>query len=195
MITKLILTAGVVMTLTVSGLYDRIPFMPVSEHTKVPNTKQDFEKSVRQKKASALELKNKVPADERILTTFTFAKALSEQEVQKLVDLYELELTHVYSRFIDGQGLRATSVNRVKGTPYVDKAFIDDQIKRLGGEYKGIIEANGYIKAGMLEKAAQEKLIYVADIDGDPKVTYNPKKKFPVGQYWNLEDYKLTLAE
>ncbi|MVO99922.1 hypothetical protein [Paenibacillus lutrae] len=199
---KIIFSVGIALTLTITSLSvsqssfaDQLPFEPVSDYAQVEKTKQGFEKSMKQKKERTAKLKDKADANEMILATFTFSKALTEQEIQKLVDKYGLDLKYVYTRSIDRQDLRVTALHEVSGTQYINKRLIDDYIKNFGGEYKGIIEANGYIKAGMVDKIDKEKLVYLTDTDGDPKIKSNPKKKFPVGQYWNLEDNTMTLSE
>lgn len=176
-----------------SDAYGQKPtFNALAAYEKIEQTEAGLMKYKSDNKGKLGKISSENAAKDEILVTVTFSKYLSEGQVVRLTNDYNLRLDHITARAIEGDtGLRATmQLSPTKGCIY-DKATFDDMVSGHKASFKGFIEAVAYVPNEKLRDLASDNRIFLVDPSADNSIIENPESKHMPGIFWQLEDFDL----
>ncbi|ADG83583.1 hypothetical protein [Thermincola potens] len=155
----------------------------------IEKSKVGIERYKNETKVKINDLNEKVDANQDIWVTITFAKPLNKQQVEDLINRYNIKIDHLIARAMERKtGLRGTLIVT---TPDSDR--IDPVLSENEADLKGFIEAVGYVPNKKLRELSEDKLLFVVDPSADDYFVDNPKKKCLKGLFWELEDYGMIV--
>jgi len=144
-------------------------------------------REISQGKDSILNYKNKVekvldkikvgsPLEEKYFVTITLSKFVTEEELEKLVKDYNIEMLAIEGRSIEkGTNLKGTFFVTPENGMLYDKKLLLDMLQRNDAEFKGFIAIVVNIQNEDIQKLRNNKIVFLIDPSTDTHFVRNPK--------------------
>jgi len=108
--------------------------------------------------------------------TITFLKYVSEEELEKLVKDYNIEVLAIEGRSIErGTNLKGTFFVTPENGMLYDKKLLGDLLRRNNAEFKGFITLVANIENKDTQRLRKEQLVFLIDPSADAHFVKNPK--------------------
>jgi|GEM_PF-1976941 len=177
----------IVLIILVSLALGTFGFLKASSQDKPFFNMFSIAREISQGKDSILNYKNKVdrildkikleiPLEEKYFVTITFSKFVTEEELEKLVKEYNIEILAIEGRSIEkGTNLKGSFFVTPENGMLYDKKLLLDMLQRNNAEFKGFIAVVGNIQNKDIQKLRNDKIVFLIDPSADMHFVRNPK--------------------
>jgi len=122
------------------------------------------------------EIKLEIPLEEKYFVTITLSKYVTEEELEKLVKEYNIEILAIEGRSVEkGTNLKGTFFVTPENGMLYDKKLLLDILQRNEAEFKGFTAIVANTQNKDIQKLRNDKMVFLIDPSADTHFVRNPK--------------------